>query len=208
MKKIIIFSNIIILSSCVVVQKSDVTVANMANNTAYKKKFNQSRAVLPIKNISYFENDDKDKMSQLTAKESREFYNNNIQKMSTIMESVVDDIDGEVENQFQDVTYVYDKKDREYKLDESYFDNHENISSNNLSSRYNINERMGYKTNIPIKNAYEIFRMKQSGYKPNQAYFDSMKSPKEERKTVEYYYEFDAPYKKSSEDEILMMSGN
>ena len=190
------------------VQKSDVTVANMANNTEYKKKFNQSRAVLPIKNISYFENDDKDKMSQLTAKESREFYNNNIQKMSTIMESVVDDIDGQVENQFQDVTYVYDKKDREYKLDESYFDNHENISSNNLSSRYNINERMGYKTNIPIKNAYEIFKMKQSGYKPNQAYFDNMQSPKEEKRTVEYYYEFDAPYKKSSEDEILMMSGN
>ena len=208
MKKIIIFSNIIILSSCIVVQKSDVTVANMANNTEYKKKFNQSRAVLPIKNISYFENDDKDKMSQLTAKESREFYNNNIQKMSTIMESVVDDIDGQVENQFQDVTYVYDKKDREYKLDESYFDNHENISSNNQSSRYNINERMGYKTNIPIKNAYEIFKMKQSGYKPNKVYFDNMQSPKEEKRTVEYYYEFDAPYKKSSEDEILMMSGN
>jgi hypothetical protein len=208
MKKIIIFSNIIILSSCIVVQKSDVTVANMANNTAYKKKFNQSRAVLPIKNISYFENDDKDKMSQLTAKESREFYNNNIQKMSTIMESVVDDIDGQAENQFQDVTYVYDKKDREYKLDESYFDNHENISSNNLSSRYNINERMGYKTNIPIKNAYEIFKMKQSGYKPNKVYFDNMQSPKEEKRTVEYYYEFDTPYKKSSEDEILMMSGN
>ena len=46
------------------------------------------------------------------------------------MESVVDDIDGQVENQFQDVTYVYDKKDREYlkNINHSY-----NISQQQMS---------------------------------------------------------------------------
>ena len=53
MKKIIIFSNIIILSSCIVVQKSDVTVANMANNTEYKKKFNRIDVFFYLDNFEF-----------------------------------------------------------------------------------------------------------------------------------------------------------
>lgn len=171
---------IFLIISC---DKRNVTMeSNWSENNTYTKDYKTQNPRTPLQNIPYiisyvsenenYKNKDlKEKMTEY-AENSYYSYQSDVDEMRSVMKKVTDRLKNQTINQAQDVKYVFSKEAGEYVLDPDSVS--ESVEIPTLDDRYNVNERMQYKTSIPSKNAYTILQMQYQGYVPNEEYFNNL----------------------------------
>ncbi|QED23501.1 hypothetical protein [Candidatus Deianiraea vastatrix] len=211
MKKLCIFTLLIFLQSCY--RYNPAIRANWAKNTEFEQQYGKNDIRLPMQNIPYIElyvarnkqYEDKEMQSRMTryASNSYDRYASDLQEMRLVSDKIVNDVKTQAIKEQQNAKYIYNEEKEEYELDPSSIK--PAISSPTLANRYAFNKRMGYKTSIPYKNAFEIISMRNKGYIPNAEYFQNMNVKYEKVKTMR---DIEYVYPKKSAKEIYMMAGN